>query len=81
MTTSTDQTIRLWSVPDGNELATYPGYEYGMDASFTPDNRWVLASSHYECRVFPVEPLSAAQERLPRELTPAERERFEIGNR
>jgi WD40 repeat protein len=78
VTTGTDRTIRLWAIPGGIELATYPGYEYGMDATFTPDGRWILASSPNECRVFPVDPLAAARNRLPRELTPAERARFEI---
>jgi WD40 repeat protein len=80
VTTGTDRTIRLWAIPGGIELATYPGYEYGMDATFTPDGRWILASSPNECRVFPVDPLAAARNRLPRELTPAERARFEIDN-
>jgi hypothetical protein len=39
----------------------------------------VFVASASEARIWPVDLLTAAKERKPRDLTPTERERFDLG--
>jgi WD40 repeat protein len=71
-----DDTARLWDATTGKELATLRAVN-ATRAVFTPDGRNVLVVGD-ESRLWPVDPLPTAIQRKPRELTPAERERFAI---
>jgi WD40 repeat protein len=77
-----DKTVRLWDAVTGKEVATLKGSPYAKYDSamgISSDGKWVFASSASSARLWPIDLLSAARARKPRELTPEERERFEIG--
>lgn len=71
---------RLWDSVTGNELVTWrsanPGS--GVSAQFSIDGQWLIIRSPDGVRFWPVDPLSAAMEHRPRDLTAQEREQFEI---
>jgi WD40 repeat protein/serine/threonine protein kinase len=74
VTSGKEGTVRLWDAGTGAELATWKG----SDAAFSLDGRWVLTRTGESCRLWPTDPLSVALQRQPRELTPAEKHRFEL---
>jgi WD40 repeat protein len=74
---------RLWDLAAGREKVTLPfGSGRGDDSvAFSTDGRWVLfIIAGGSARRWPVDLLSAARERRPRDFLPAERERFEVGS-
>ncbi|HJT77013.1 MAG TPA: hypothetical protein VJ739_07390, partial [Gemmataceae bacterium] len=77
LTVGEDHTARLWDATTGKEVATLKSDAPLSEASFTPDGRQVLGVGG-GLRRWPVDPLAAAVERMPRELTQEERERFEV---
>jgi WD40 repeat protein len=89
LTSGDDRTVRLWDGGDGRPLCTLVRHDQGIgSAGFSPDGRTVFISFWGEpaasgslsflTRTWPVDFLSAARARCPRELTPAERTRFEL---
>ena len=79
VTVSQDKTARIWDAATAKELLTLKHDQPVMRAAFTRDGGRVLTVPGDEARMWPVNPLAAAEQRKPRELTPAEKERFEIG--
>jgi WD40 repeat protein len=81
LTASEDGTARLWYADTGKEWFTLTGHRDAVCvARFSPDGRRVLtASRDGTARLWPVDPLPLAQRHQPRELSEAERQRFEIG--
>jgi WD40 repeat protein len=91
--TASETVARLRDAATGKEVATLQEPDYRIHAArFSPDGRWVLAEMAWgkegttppalatsKVRLWPVDPLTAAKSRKPRELTVEERERFEIG--
>jgi WD40 repeat protein len=77
LTVGEDRTARLWDAATGEEVLTLKNDASLSRAFFTPDGRQLLAVGG-GFRRWPVDPLAAAVERLPRELTKNERERFEV---
>jgi WD40 repeat protein len=76
VTTSEDKTARLWDTETGQQIATWLDVD-GGSATFCPAGRRVLTVAG-QARLWPVDPLPVALRRKPRELTRAERERFEM---
>jgi WD40 repeat protein len=79
VTVSEDKTARIWDAATAREVLTLRHERPVMRAAFTPDGGRVLTVAGDEARLWPVNPLAAAEQRKPRELTPAEKGRFEIG--
>jgi WD40 repeat protein len=79
VTVSEDKTARIWDAATAKELLTFKHDWRVVRAAFTPDGSRVLTVVGDEARLWPVNPLPVAEQRKPRELTPAERKRFEIG--
>jgi WD40 repeat protein/serine/threonine protein kinase len=80
VTTGRDATVRVFVWAEAREVAVLPGHETDVArASFDADGTRVriLMSSGKE-RVMPIDPAGLARARMPRELTPAERARFEL---
>jgi WD40 repeat protein len=77
LTVGEDRTARLWDAADGKEVLTLKSDTGLSRASFTPNGREVITVGG-GVRRWPVDPLAAAVERQPRELTKDERERFEV---
>jgi WD40 repeat protein/tRNA A-37 threonylcarbamoyl transferase component Bud32 len=76
---SEDHTARLWEVRTGLELATLRWHSDPVEeVAFCAGGRRILTRSHAAARLWPIDCLSAARARLPRTLTAAERERYEI---
>jgi WD40 repeat protein len=80
-TASDDRTARLWDVATGRQVATLKGHTHIVrGVLFSPDGKRLLTlGGNGQARLWPVDPLSEAVRRLPRELTPEEREAFEVG--
>jgi WD40 repeat protein len=80
LTASDDQTARLWDAGAGQEWLTLAGHQGAVvAAAFSPDGQRVAtASADGTARIWPIDPLPLAEARKPRDLTTAERERFEI---
>ncbi len=82
LTYGDDRTVRLWDGSDGRPLCTLARHHEGIrSAAFSPDGRLVVVSFNGQpslTRTWPVDFLSAARDRCPRKLTPAERARFEL---
>ncbi len=82
LTYGDDRTARLWGGSDGRPLCTLARHHEGIrSAAFSPDGRLVVVSFNGQpslTRTWPVDFLSAARDRCPRELTPSERARFEL---
>jgi WD40 repeat protein len=77
LTLGEDRTARLWDAATGQEVLTLKSDARLSRAFFSPDGREVFALGG-GFRRWPVDPLAAAEERLPRALTQDERERFEV---
>jgi WD40 repeat protein len=87
LTGSDDGSARLWDAETGKELALFKDQSAPIDSVvFSTDGQKVLATLRGEirharlssARIWPVDLLAAAMSRKPRELTAAERKRFEI---
>jgi WD40 repeat protein len=80
VTAGDDETVRLWNAESGVEFLTLTEHDEPVQfATFTPDGQRVAsASSDGTARICIVDPLPLALARKPRELTPAERSRFEL---
>lgn len=91
--TQSADAVRVWDTATGEEIITLSerDYRFYTPAFFSPDGRHVLTQmtpregrrtpsppAHLKARVWPVEPLSVAVARKPRELTPGERQRYEV---
>jgi WD40 repeat protein len=78
---SVDQTACVWDAATGKELYTLSGHVQGVLAvAFSPDGKQVITgSSDGTARIWRLDFLSIALSKKPRELTPQERERFEVG--
>jgi len=88
MLNAVEGTARLWDSHAGKELALLKDPSAAVhSAVFSSDGRNVLAvltgkenrEGRSSARIWPVDLLSAALARKPRELTAAERKRYEIG--
>jgi hypothetical protein len=75
-------TVRLWDAAIGAELCTLVRQEGELGAvGLSPDGQTVIANLGWQpvlTRTWPVDFLSAARSRRPRDLTPRERARFEL---
>jgi WD40 repeat protein len=80
VTASADRTARLWNAEDGGELATYRGHQGEVNLAVVHPAGTVIATASDDgtVRLWPTDPLPMARSRQPRELTDAERERFEL---
>jgi WD40 repeat protein len=80
VTASDDETARLWYADTGQELYTLTGHRMAVTlATFSPDGKRVAtASMDGTARVWLIDPLEIAVRRKPRELTPEERQAYEI---
>jgi WD40 repeat protein len=80
VTVGRDRTARIWDAATGQEIVTLRRQEQEFHAAtFSNDGRQVLAESWADARLWPLDLLEAARQRRPRDPTPAECERFEIG--
>ena len=81
LTGSEDKTAALWDVEAGQLLAVYRGHGGSVNLlAYSPDGKRVATSTESEtmARVWPVDIVPAFEKRKPRELTAAERVRFEL---
>jgi WD40 repeat protein len=83
VTRANDNTVRLWNALTGKEVATYPAGSPNNKRSvrsigFSADGQRVFVVSSQDARIWPVDLLAVAKQRKPRELTPAERDQFEL---
>jgi len=73
---------RLWDGTTGRPICTLARHDMGFhSAGFSPDGRLLalpLIGEPFMTRAWPVDFQAAARARCPRELTPAERTRFEL---
>ena len=81
-TASWDRTARIWDVTSGKELFTLRGHESRVSsAQFSPDGRRIVTASwDNTTRIWPLDLLSIAMKRKPRDFTPDEEDAFEIGS-
>ncbi len=78
VTGSSDGTARVWSANNGREYVAFPHGEITAVA-FAPDSqRVVTASADGTSRIWPLDLLELAKSKAPRQMTAAERVRFEI---
>jgi WD40 repeat protein len=81
LTGSEDKTAALWEVATGRLLAVYRGHAGTVKAvAYSPDGKRVATASAIEplARVWPADLLPEFEKRKPRELTIAERVRYEL---
>jgi WD40 repeat protein len=81
LTGSLDQTAALWDVVSGRLLTVYRGHAWAVNLlAFSPDGTRVATSNVNEvfARVWAVDVLPEFERRKPRELTTAERVRYEL---
>jgi WD40 repeat protein len=82
--TTADHEVGLWDVATGKELATYRVPDDRLrGAHFLGDGQRVvtvsMTNSIPRARLWPIDIVAAARARQPRDLTPEERQRYEIG--
>jgi WD40 repeat protein len=79
-TASDDGTARIWDADTWEEWLTLTGHTGEVySAEFSPDGSRVVTASHDgTALVWPVDPLPAARQRRPRELSSEERQRFDV---
>jgi WD40 repeat protein len=87
LTFAQDRAARLWDADTGRLIVTLKWDEHWANAArFSPDGRWLLtlhenvfgAPPFRGARLWPVDIVSAAEQRKWRDLTPAERRRYEV---
>src|SRR5262249_40641168 len=79
VTGSWDKTAALWDIDNERMLALYQGHTGRVTQVAFDGKRVATLSLDGTARIWPVDVLSFFKQRKPRELTPAERERYEIG--
>jgi WD40 repeat protein len=79
-TASKDGTARIWNATTGQEWLTLPmpqtevtGIEFAKESP-----KVMTVSSDGVARIWPIDPLPIARSRKPRELTEAEKARFQV---
>jgi WD40 repeat protein len=77
-TVGDDGVARVWDAETGRPWITLSGHQGPIyRAAFSPDGeRLATTSGDGTARVWPLDPLPLARARRPRELTPAERQRY-----
>jgi WD40 repeat protein len=82
VTGDTNGTVRLWDAGTGEQLAIWKGHgDLVLSAAFSRDSRWVLiGNQNPPSWLLPVDALTAALERKPRDLTAEERQRYRVGS-
>jgi WD40 repeat protein len=81
LTGSEDRTAALWEVATGRLVTVFRGHAGAVSlVAYAPDGTRVATASPAErfARVWPVDLVSAFERRKPRELTAAERARYEL---
>jgi WD40 repeat protein len=80
VTASDDRTAILWDVATGTMLALFRGHTAPVTlVAFRPDGKEIATgSTDGTARLWPIELWSFVQRRTPRELTAAEKDRYEI---
>jgi len=79
VTASDDKTVRLWDARTGGLQSEFHGHQEAVTfAQFLPEGRILSVDKNGSTRVWPVDALSAAKARAPRELTPEERQQYEV---
>jgi WD40 repeat protein len=81
LTVSDDHTARVWDAETGRELHTLTGHGGPvLQGAFSPDGKRVATvSADGTARVWELDLLAVAAARRPRELTPEEKQRYEVG--
>ena len=78
VTGSVDRSARVWDARTGKKVMTLDHADAVYRVAFTADGRYVLTVGQDVTRLWPVNPLPAAEAARPRELTAKERELFLI---
>ena len=75
---SVDKTVRIWDAANGDQLAILSGHKgHVAFVLYSPDGRQILSiASDLVARLTPTDPIAAAMEYDPRELTGEEMARF-----
>ena len=80
LTASNDKTARIWNLETGEVLATLKHDGFVNVAHFSPDGRRAVTTSHGTTKCWPaIEYLALALKYKPRDLTPDERDSYQIG--
>ncbi len=80
-TASRDGTARLWDAQTGEEILVLDAHKGEVVfTTFSPDSsRCITTSEDGTARIWPVNLLAATRDSMPRQLTPDEVDRFEVG--
>lgn len=75
-----DKTARMWDIEAGMQLATFEHQPRFSQATFgfSPDGQHVLTTTESGSRLWPVNALEAARRLKPRELSPMERQKYQL---
>ena len=81
-TSAGNRRVKVWKVPEGTPWLTVSQPQDVHEIRFLPDSRSLLAYNEQSPRPFlwPLDLPAVARERLNRDLTPAERTRFDVGS-